>query len=87
MVDDGLTGWLHVPLPVPETDPPLLNVSVHAPLAVMVPLMLVLSPLQMVTLLLVIAATGRGFTVTVAVPIKSDAADVQGAASVREVTE
>ena len=64
----GLTLLLQVPLPVPVTVPPLLsNARDHNPLAVMVPLMFVLLPLQMVVLALVMAAMGRGFTTTVLV--------------------
>ena len=69
---DGLTLLLQVPLPVPVTVPPLLSKARdHTPLAVMVPLMLVLPPLQMVAATLVIAATGLGLTVTSSDPVRS----------------
>ena len=63
----GLTDLFHIPFPVPVTVPPLLlSVKVHAPLAVMVPLMLVLPPLQMVVVPVApVGATDGVFTVTV----------------------
>ena len=44
VLEVGLTDLLHVPLPVPVTVPPLLNVNVHAPLAVIVPFKVTLPP-------------------------------------------
>jgi hypothetical protein len=80
----GLTVLFHTPFPVPVTvPPPLFNIKVHAPLAVMVPLMLVLPPLHMLVLLLVIAATGLAFTVTISDPVRSAGMEVH-CASLRE---
>jgi hypothetical protein len=56
-----------VPLPVPVTVVPSISVSVHAPVAVIVPDIVVLAPLQIVVEALVIAAAGRVFTKTVKV--------------------
>jgi len=80
----GFTVLFHTPLPVPVTvPPPLFNVKVQAPLAVMVPLMLVFPPLQMLVLVLVMAATGLEFTVTISDPVRSAAIEVH-CASLRE---
>ena len=83
VVVDGLTLLLHDPLPLPVTVPPLLNVKVHPPLAVIVPLIVVLPPLHIVVAVLVIAATGRELTVTTSDPVRSPLMDVQ-TASVKE---
>ena len=45
----------------------MFNINVHAPFAVIVPDIVVFPPLQRVTAALVIAATGRVFTVTATV--------------------
>ena len=84
VVLEGLTDLLQVPLPVPVTVPPLLRVSVHAPLAVMVPFTVALPPLHIVAVVPVIAATGRVFTVIVTLPVKSAEMELQFA-SVKEV--
>jgi hypothetical protein len=66
VVVDGATILFHVPLPFPTTvPPPLSSVIVQAPLAVIVPMMVVLLPLQIAIPGLVIAATGRVYTVIV----------------------
>ena len=67
VVVEGETVLLQEPLPVPVTVPPLLKTSVHAPLAVIVPLTVAVPPLHMVDVTPVIAATGRAFTTTVGV--------------------
>lgn len=53
------TGTLNVPLPVPVAVVPLFRVSVHAPVAVMLPAMVVVLPEQIELSPLVIAAVGR----------------------------
>ena len=63
--DDGITDLLQVPLPVPVVEPPLpLSVNVHAPLAVILPLMMVLPPEHIDVLPLVMEAVGLAFTVS-----------------------
>ena len=74
---------LQVPLPVPVTVLLPFNVNVHAPLAVIVPLMDVLPPLHIVVALLVIAATGRALTVMAVLPVRSADIELQ-IASVKE---
>lgn len=65
MVVVGFTDLLHVPLPIPVTVPPLLlRANVHAPLAVMVPDIVPLPPMQMVVEVPVIVATGFKVTLT-----------------------
>ena len=74
----GETDLVQLPLPVPVTVPPeLLKVNDQAPEAVIVPLNVVLEPAQIVALPLVMAATGRAFTATVAEPVKSEAIEAQ----------
>ena len=76
-----------IPLPVPVVLPPeLFNVNVHAPFAVIVPLTEVLVLLQIEAAPLVIAATGRAFTVTTADPERSAEIEVQ-LASTKEAIE
>jgi hypothetical protein len=58
-----------VPLPVPVAVEPLLNVTVHAPVAVTFPVILALAPAHIVVGELVIAAVGRVFTVITALPV------------------
>jgi len=71
----GVTARVKVPVPVPVTVPPLLlNTTDHAspaPTLATVPVIAVLKPLQIVVAALVIAAVGRGFTVTTVLPVKS----------------
>jgi hypothetical protein len=65
----GETATLNVPLPVPVAVAPLLNVTVHAPLPVTLPVILVLPPLQRVAFALVIAAVGRVLMLMVVLPV------------------
>lgn len=65
----GLTEKLNVPFPVPVVVAPLLNASVHAPVAVTLPDTVADVPLQIAVLVLVKVAVGRVLTVTVVVPV------------------
>ena len=67
---EGVTFALQVPLPVPVAVVPSISVSVHAPVAVIVPDIVVLAPLQIEVGALVIAATGNAFTVTDSDPVR-----------------
>ena len=73
----GFTFLLHVPLPNPViVPPPLLNVSVQFPMAVIVPDTDVLTPLHILLFALVIIAVGRGFIVIlISVPLFSQPDD------------
>lgn len=63
---------LQRPLPMPDTwVMPSLNDNIHAPDAVIVPEIVVRLPGQIEMPVLVIAATGRAFTVTVSYPVRS----------------
>jgi hypothetical protein len=61
---------LNVPLPVPVAVAPLLRVAVHAPMAVTVPVMFADAPAHTAALLLLMAAVGRAFIVTIVLPVK-----------------
>lgn len=65
-----MTEKLNVPEPLPVLVAPLLNVKVHAPVAVTLPVMLAPTPVQIVLFTLVMAAVGRVFTFTVVLPVK-----------------
>lgn len=58
-----------VVFPVPVAVEPLLNVTVHAPVAVTLPVMFVEAPAQMVVLADVSVAVGRVFTERVVLPV------------------
>jgi hypothetical protein len=71
VVSSGDTVFEKKPLPVPVTvPPPSLSWIVQLPVAVTVPEMATLAPLQIVAGLLVMLALGPDMTVTVAVPVK-----------------
>ena len=86
MVAVGLTEKLNVPFPVPVVVAPLLNTSVHAPVAVTLPDTVADAPAQIAVLALVIAAVGRVLRVTVAFPVNPEEMAVQFA-STKEVME
>ena len=65
----GVTATLNAAFPVPVVVAPLLNVNVHAPVAVTFPAILVLAPAHIATFVLVITAVGRAFTVITLLPV------------------
>lgn len=77
----GVTAMLNVPFPVPVAVALLLRVTVHAPVAVTLPVILELAPAQTTVLVLVIAAVGRVLTVMVWLPVKPADAAVQFAST------
>ena len=72
MVDVGLTLLLHVVPPFPVFTEPSLNVKVHAPFAVMLPLILVGLALHIDAAELVILAVGLAITVVVSEPVNAE---------------
>lgn len=74
-----------MPVPVTFIVVLLFSVSVHAPIAVTLPVILVLAPVQIAVFALVIATVGRAFTLTVVVPVKLAAVAGQFA-SVKEAS-
>jgi hypothetical protein len=86
VVEPGDTDVEKVPLPAPVTvPPPLLRVSVQAPVAVTTPAIVAAFPLQIVDAVLKICPCGLWFTVTAAVPARSPASAMQFA-SEKEAT-
>lgn len=66
----GVTATVYVPVPTPVLVVPLLNVSVHAPVVVTVPVSVVATFLHTVAFGDVKVAVGRGLSVTLVVPAR-----------------
>ena len=78
----GVTVLLQVPLPVPVTvPPPLLKVKVQAPVAVMLPDIGTLTPLQVVVSDPTKVATALVLTITCCEPVRFAATDEQFAST------
>jgi len=76
---------LYVPLPVPVAVAPLLRVTVHAPVAVTLPVMLADAPEQIAAFVLLTVAVGRVFSEIAVAPVKPAERAAQ-LASVNEVS-